>query len=240
LLAVAGLAALLAGLLLQALLGHRLLAALALAPCLPLRSLWTRTRAIRRALAAGDLAAARMALAGTLFRHHAIMDAPSVARAGIELLTVQFAEHVVAPLLWYLLLGFPGALLSKTLMLLRETSSGEFGMPAAAAQRVFHYLPSRLAAMLWLAAGLFVPGADARRCWQALSPHFASAPPQSLALLSAAAALNLSLGGPGSPYGADGWIGHGTARAGAGDLRRAEVLLGLLCLLLFVGLGLVV
>lgn len=211
-----------------------------LAVCLPVRAVWERLSAIKKHLQANNLAAARDALAGTPCRHHALLDVHGVARAAIEWQAVQFAEKILAPLFWFMLLGLPGFLASKILCLLRETLADKlFAKTADSAHRLLHFLPARLAAGLWMVAILFLPS----RPWQPTASVISAGivspqPPYALALLCVASALNLSLGGPLSAYVPHTWIGTGTARAGHGDVARARFLYGLLCLFFAMGASL--
>jgi hypothetical protein len=67
-------------------------------------------RMVQHCLAAGDLAAARMAGRQLLARDTAGADGAALERATIEAIAVGVADHVVAPLFYYAVLGIPGAL----------------------------------------------------------------------------------------------------------------------------------
>ena len=69
-----------------------------------------RGRPAQRSLADGRRAVARI-----VGRDPASLDAPAVARAAIESTAENFADGVVAPLFWGLLLGLPGMLAYKAL-----------------------------------------------------------------------------------------------------------------------------
>ncbi|MDE3017077.1 MAG: cobalamin biosynthesis protein [Pseudomonadota bacterium] len=206
---------------------------------LPVRPTWDIASRIRKCLQAGDMAGARQALEGTAWKHHALLDEYGVARAAIEMLAVHFSEKILAPAVWYLLFGLPGLLLSKAAWLLRETLASDpaFGQAAKAAHVLLHYLPSRLAALLWLSASLFLPSCRASDIIKQVTPALIKTSPPLLALLSAAGALRLSLGGPASVYAGKQWLGSGSARPGATDIRRALTLFALLHLLLFILVG---
>ncbi|WP_163981043.1 CobD/CbiB family cobalamin biosynthesis protein, partial [Raoultella ornithinolytica] len=66
-------------------------------------------RPVARALAEGDLPAAREAVGRIVGRDTAALDEAGVARAAIESLAESFCDGVVAPAFWLLLLGLPGA-----------------------------------------------------------------------------------------------------------------------------------
>lgn len=207
-----------------------------LALLLPVRQSWDVTAQIKRSF--GNLQAMRAGLADTPWRHHALLDEHGVARAGIEFLAVQFAEKILSPVLWYLCFGLPGFFICKIVTLMQETlPSNPFGKGARLAHDALHYLPARLAALLWIMAAWFLPSANiqtvASRVWKGFSRPQAHA----LILLTAASALRLSLGGPTSIYTGGQWLGEGTARATVPDLRRAQYLFVLLLIFLFLFLG---
>lgn len=234
-------ASLLAGWILEGLL-HRNLAFAELALLaflLPVRPLWDCAAEIRKSLQSEQLTTAREALEGTVFRHHALLDEHGMARAAIELLAVGAAEKIISPLFWYLLLGLPGLFAAKTLSLFQETAavSQEFGRAAHRLAAAIHYIPSRLMALLWLAAGLFLPTSPVREAAISIGNRLADDSPHRLALRVAAATLKISLGGPSSPYAAE-WLGTGTAKAMPSDIRRALHAFAFLHVLVAVALGL--
>jgi len=217
---------------------------LIVALALPVRPTWDLVSQIRGSLRRGDLTAARQALAGTPWRYHAVMDDYAVARAAIEILAVHFSEKILAPALWYIAFGLPGLLASKSITLMQETLmqplAGETGFNKATrvADYIMHYVPSRLAAILWLAVMMFLPSVKLRDVTKLVAARFATAAPQYLSVLSAASVLKLALGGPTSIYAPAGWVGIGTARPTHVDIKRAQYLFALLHLFLFILIGL--
>jgi len=211
---------------------------------LPVRPAWDTASSIRKYLKAGDLPAARQVLENTPWRHHALMDDDGVARAAIETLAVQFSENILAPALWYMALGLPGLFLSKTVWLLAETlvrpgnADHDFSRTAQKAHMIIHYLPSRLSALLWLTASLFVLPVHLRNTVRAIASAMAKEPPQILSLIAAASVLDASLGGPGSAYAHERWIGSGTTHPTPAIIGRALYLFAILHLLLFLLIGL--
>lgn len=212
---------------------------------LPLRPIWDRASSIHQSLKAGNVAQARLALDEKLWRHRAVMDEAGLARAGIETLAVGFAEKILAPILWYFILGLTGLFFSRALTLIVETLQSPaqeegFARAARGAHYLLHYLPSRLAAGLWLMALLFLPsGKPGEAARDIREGGLDTAPPQRIDLLAAASALKLSLGGPSSVYAADkAWVGKGPVRALPQDMARALYLFALLHLFLFILLGL--
>lgn len=213
---------------------------------LPVRPTWDCVSQIRQGLHGGDLAKAKQALEDTAWKHHALMDEYGVARAGIEMLAVHFSEKILAPVLWYLVLGLPGLLMSKAIYLLQETlvrpgDSGQgFGKAARQAHAVLHYIPSRLAAVFWLAACVFMPAAKLRRAARQVSDGMKGRTPQAMSLLAAASVLGMSLGGPNSVYAQGGWIGNGTPKPMAADVKRGLMFFAVLHLFLFVFVGVLI
>lgn len=137
---------------------------LVLAALMPARQGWDLAQSIRKHLQAGELAKARMELDGTPWRHHALLDEHGAARAAIELLTVQFSEKIVSPMLWYLLFGLPGLLVCAAITLLHEALA-----PAAAPSRALIKPRKRrtgwctgcrrvASALLWLVTAIFLYG----------------------------------------------------------------------------------
>ncbi len=205
------------------------------------RSLFDHVRAVARPLARGDLGAARAAVAHVGGRDPKSLDSHGVARAAIESLAENFADAVVAPVFWYLVLGLPGLFLSKTVNTLdsmigyRDARYASFGMTAARLDDALNYIPARLAGAVLAVAALFAPTAspagavrtmlrDARK-HRSLNAGWPEG--------AAAGALGLALAGP-RRYGDrtvdDPWIGDGIARAEARDIRRALYLYAAACL----------
>lgn len=238
-------AALILGTFLDWLFSHNLqfMGLLLVALLLPVRPTWDCAWSIRKYLVSGDLRQARDALKETAWRHHALLDEYGVARAGIELIAVQFSEKIFAPAMWYILFGLPGFLASKSVYVLQENLSrpseeNGFARATTLVHYFLHYIPSRIAAVLWLGAAFFVPGASAAEAAKQLTPFIERAGPHKMALLSAASVLGLGLGGPGSIYVHEEWVGSGTVKPGAYDVRRALYVFVLLHLMLFVLFGL--
>src|SRR5690606_128580 len=84
-------------------------------PLIAARSLYTHVAAVAQPLAAGDLDAARAAVAMIVGRDPARLDAAGVARAGIESLAENTSDGVTAPLFWGVVLGLPGLVAPKTI-----------------------------------------------------------------------------------------------------------------------------
>lgn len=214
-----------------------------LAILLPVGSSWTLVSSIKKNLKANNIPAARQQLSGTVFRHNAVMDAPSLARAAIEYLSVQFSEKILSPAFWFMVSGVPGLFASIAISLLNETLAGAnnkanaFTKPIIHIHFIIHYIPVRLAAFLWVIAALFLPSVNLALAARQISQEMPMGAPNSLAMLCAASSLNLALGGKTSGYYNDGWIGIGRTAPSNADITRIQFLFIILCFLLIVGLG---
>lgn len=79
------------------------------------RSLEIHVRAVHDAFAEGGLDAARMAVSRIVGRDPNTLDEAGVSRAAIESLAENFSDAVVAPALWFAVLGLPGMLAYKAI-----------------------------------------------------------------------------------------------------------------------------
>jgi adenosylcobinamide-phosphate synthase len=196
------------------------------------RGLFDHALAVARALEQGGLTAGREAVRHIVGRDPATLDAHGVARGALESLAENFADGVVAPAFWYVLLGLPGLIAYKAINTL-DSMIGHtapryrnFGMTAARLDDAVNWIPARLAALMLAAAAAFVgtarPAAAFAAVWRDAGRH--RSPNAGWLEAAMAGALGLALAGP-RRY-ADGtvvddpWIGGGTARATARDIRR--------------------
>lgn len=211
---------------------------LLVAACLPVRPVWDRLDAIRAALSEGNLAEARLHLAGTLWKHHAMLDEPGVARAAIETAAVDFSEKIVAPALAYVLIGLPGLVIVKCLTLSRDVlaHAPDFGKASRLTHDVLHYIPARVAGLLWIAAPLFLPSGNIRAAAMLIFPGLVGDAPRAFNLRAAAAVTKAGLGGPGSPY-LQHWTHTGNPKPLPAEVRRAQAAYVFLNLFLFVFIG---
>jgi len=131
------------------------LAAILAWPFVAARSLYTHVTAVARPLAAGDLSAARAAVAMIVGRDPAQLDEAGVARAGIESLAENASDGVVAPLFWGVLLGLPGLVAYKAVNTLdsmighRSDRYEDFGKAAAKLDDLVNMIPARLTGLLF-------------------------------------------------------------------------------------------
>ncbi len=124
-------------------------------PWIAARSLHDHVAAVARPLAAGDLSAARAAVAKIVGRDPARLDAAEVARAAIESLAENASDAVVAPLFWGALLGLPGLVAYKAVNTLdsmighRNERYEDFGKAAARLDDLVNLIPARLTGLVF-------------------------------------------------------------------------------------------
>jgi adenosylcobinamide-phosphate synthase len=205
------------------------------------RSLYDHVFSVCRALESGGVAAGRVEVSKIVGRDPNSLDEYAVARAGIESLFENFSDGVVAPALWYLLLGLPGLFAYKAINTLdsmighRSPRYIDFGAFAARLDTVANFVPARLAGLIVAIASAVAPqGSPAAALKTMLRDSrkhrsFNAGWPEG----AAAGALGLALAGP-RRYGADlvsdPWIGDGRARVTPSDMRRALYLFVAACL----------
>ncbi|MHA1597797.1 MAG: adenosylcobinamide-phosphate synthase CbiB [Alphaproteobacteria bacterium] len=178
-----------------------------------------------------DLPSGREAVSHIVGRDPNQLDEAGVSRAAIETAAENFCDGVVAPVFWYVLFGFPGILIYKTVNTM-DSMIGymtprhrAFGMTAARLDDVLNLIPARLSGLFITAAALFVPTASPGRALKIMlrdsSKHKSmnAGWPEG----AAAGALGLKLAGP-RKYSEmttdDAWIGDGPSLAGVQDIQR--------------------
>jgi adenosylcobinamide-phosphate synthase len=234
-----------AGLLLQLIClrlpGGWLLLGLLMSTLIAQRGLYRHVAAVADGLEHG-LAEARRAVAHIVGRDPQSLDEHAVARGAIESTAENFADGVVAPVFWGLLLGLPGMLAYKAINTLdsmighRTPRHRHFGRLAARLDDVANWLPARLAALLILGGALALPRTTPGEGWRAMrrdaSRH--RSPNAGWPEAAMAGCLDLRLAGP-RRYGGevidDAWMGEGPPAATAADIRRALRLLVAACAL---------
>lgn len=216
---------------------------------LALRGLAAESRKVCRELSAGNLPAARQAVSRIVGRDTQSLTAEGVAKAAVETVAENFSDGAAAPLFYMLLGGAPLAMVYKSINTMdsmvgyKNSRYLYFGRAAARLDDAANFLPSRLAAFLWIAAA-FLTGHNARNAyliWRRDRRNHAS--PNSAQTESACAgALGVQLAGPASYFGKiyeKPTIGDPLRPVEPEDILRANRMLyvaGLLALLLGVGL----
>lgn len=191
------------------------------------RSLADHVGAVARA---GSLDDARQALARIVGRDVTVLDEPGIARAGLESLSENLSDGVVAPVLFLALFGLPGIVFYKAVNTAdsmighRSPRFEAFGWASARLDDLLNLVPARLTAAITLLAarhtlrGFGAVAVDGRKH---VSPN-AGWPEAAFAH-----GLGISLGGP-RRYGArvvDGaWINEAGATPAMADLSRGIAL----------------
>jgi adenosylcobinamide-phosphate synthase len=199
------------------------------------RSLYRYVADVATALETEGVEAGRAAVSHIVGRDAATLDASGVARAAIESLAENFSDAIVAPVLWTVIAGLPGAAIYKAIntadsMIGHRTKRyTAFGWAAARLDDLVNLPASRLSALFLIAAaamGLrFDVGAAWSATWQDASRH--RSPNAGYPEAAMAGALGLSLAGPRVYDGVkvdDAVMGFGNRNADAADIRRALAL----------------
>jgi adenosylcobinamide-phosphate synthase len=192
--------------------------------------------AVERELERGDLGAARFRAGEIVGRDKERLSEGEVARAAVESVAENASDGVVAPMLYGLLFGAPGALAYKAINTLDSMVGHphpphrDLGRASARLDDLANLLPARLTALTAAVSGNFA------RTWKIARLHgpLTKSPNAGWAEAAFAGALGVALGGANS-YG--GVIREGpTLGVGrppeAGDIVRAVRLMHRVCVLL--------
>ena len=167
------------------------------------KGLYTESTAVQRQLEKQDLPAARRAVSRIVGRDTAALTPEGVAKAAVETVAENFSDGVIAPLLYMLLGGAPLALCYKSINTMDSMVGYKnekylyFGRAAAHLDDIANWLPSRLAALLWiLCAGLC--GQSMRGAWRIWrrDRHCHASPNSAQTESACAGALGVQLAGP--------------------------------------------
>ena len=216
---------------------------------LALRGLADESGKVYAQLAKGDLPAARRAVGRIVGLDTGSLTAAGVTKAAVETVAENFSDGVAAPLFYLLIGGAPLGLAYKAVNTMdsmvgyKNKTYLHFGRAAARLDDAANFLPSRLAALLWIgAAGL--AGFDGRGAWRIWRrDRLRHASPNSAQTESACAgALGVQLAGPAWYFGEyydKPTIGDDTRPVEPADILRADRMLYLAGFLaLGLGLGL--
>ncbi len=123
-------------------------------------------------LKAGQLDAARTHLRHLVSRDTSKLDEPLVVAATVESVAENVTDSFLAPLLYFLILGVPGAVAYRAINTLDSMIGyrGEYeylGKPAARLDDLINFVPSRLGGALTVVAS-WLSQADAVRAWRVM------------------------------------------------------------------------
>jgi len=163
---------------------------------------------VYRELVKLDLPAARRAVSRIVGRDTQDLTLEGVTRAAVETVAENASDGVIAPLLYMLIGGAPMALTYKAINTMDSMLGYKnekylyFGRIPAKLDDAANYLPSRLAALLWVAAAAFTHN-DAKGAWKIWRRDRRNhASPNSAQTESACAgALGVQLAGPAYYFG---------------------------------------
>jgi adenosylcobinamide-phosphate synthase len=218
------------------------------------RSLYDHVVAVAAALETAGLDAARGAIAKIVGRDPHTLDQSAVSRAAIESAAENFSDGLVAPAMWFALLGLPGLFAYKAIntadsMIGHRTERYlDFGWASARLDDLANWLPARLSALL-IAVAAPIGGGSATsaiaRAWREASRH--RSPNAGWPEAAMAGALGVALLGPRRYEGTlsdDPFINAAGRTARPADIRKALriylaacALFGLAVLLLVVAFG---
>lgn len=187
---------------------------------------------VYRELVKGDLPASRRAVSRIVGRDTAELTSEGVTKAAVETVAENASDGVIAPLFYMMLGGAPLALVYKAINTMdsmvgyKNEKYLNFGRAAAKLDDAANYLPSRIAALLWIASAA-LNGNDAKSAWRIWRrDRRKHASPNSAQTESACAgALNVQLAGPATYFGKycdKPTIGDAVRAIEPGDILRAN------------------
>ena len=138
---------------------------------LAIKDLASESRNVYRVLQTGNLPAARKAVGRIVGRDTGELTEKGIIKAAVDTVAENFSDGVFAPLFYMLLGGAPLAMTYKAINTMdsmvgyKNDKSLWVGRAAARLDDVVNYLPSRLAALVWI-AGSGLAGLDTGRAWR--------------------------------------------------------------------------
>jgi adenosylcobinamide-phosphate synthase len=222
-----------------------ILAAILAWPLVAARSMHDHVDAVTRPLLAGDLPAARQAVAMIVGRDPSQLDAAGIARAATESLAENTSDGIVAPLFWGAVFGLPGIAAYKAINTLdsmighRTPRYEAFGWAAARIDDVANLIPARLTGLLFAAVSIR-PRIALATMWRDAGHH--RSPNAGWPEAAMAGALGIRLSGPRIYEGQlsqEPWLNGEAPDPTAADLNRALALYRRAMFVLALGLALV-
>jgi adenosylcobinamide-phosphate synthase len=167
--------------------------------CFSIRMLAGAGLTIRNLIKKGDLAQARFEMRSLVSRDTSRLNEEQILAATIESVTENTTDSFVAPLLFYILLGVPGALVYRLIntfdsMIGYRGKYEYLGKAAARLDDILNYIPARLSALLVIISAPLYQG-DLKNAWRvARRDHANTASPNAGWTMAAmAGALNVQL-----------------------------------------------
>lgn len=199
---------------------------------LAMRCLAKESRNVYRHLKTEGLEAGRRAVARIVGRDTAGLSEEGVIKAAVETVAENFSDGVVAPLFYMLLGGAPLALTYKAVNTMdsmvgyKNDKYLHFGRAAAKMDDIANYLPSRIAAFLWIFASPSAGGnlKNACRIWRR-DRRSHSSPNSAQTESACAGSLGIQLAGPASYFGEvleKPYIGDADRQIEPEDILRAN------------------
>ncbi len=214
------------------------------------RDLFEHVRRVSRDLEQNGLESARASVSMIVGRDPTRLDEHGVARAAIESCAENYSDGVIAPVFWFVVFGTPGLVVYKAVNTM-DSMIGHltpryraFGFAAARLDDGMNWVPARLAGLFLVIAAAIAPATKPWRAvrvmWRDAGKH--RSPNAGWPEGAMAGALDLALAGP-RHYSErtvnDPWIGDGSARATARDIRRALHLYFIACMINAAWVGMV-
>ena len=126
---------------------------------------------IERAVRAGDLPRARVAVSALVGRDTDRMDAGACRRAAVESLGENLTDGFVSPVFWYVLAGIPGLVLFKVVSTMDSMVGYKtprylrFGWCGARLDDVMNFVPARLTWLVIAGLATLLPTCSGRKAW---------------------------------------------------------------------------
>ena len=175
---------------------------------LALKDLAKESRNVRAVLETGDLPAAGQAVGRIVGRDTQGLTVQGIIKATVETVAENFSDGVAAPLFYLLLGGAPLGMMYKAINTMDSMVGYKnrrylyFGRGAARLDDAANFLPSRIAALLWIAAS-GLTGQDIRGAWRIWrrDRHNHASPNAAQCEAACAGALGVRLAGPAYYFG---------------------------------------
>ena len=177
---------------------------------------------IYQPLKAGDIDKARLQVAMIVSRNTEKMQEKEITSSVIESVLENGNDAVFAPLLWFIILGAPGALLFRLANTLdamwgyKNQRYLHFGYCSAKVDDLLGWLPARITALVYALQGNFK---CALGCWHKQAKN-CSSPNGGVVMTAGAGALGVTIGGPTYYHG----ILHDKKPMGSGEVANWQVI----------------